>query len=129
MRVSRRSNGEFDFSRRAPVKLDARPSRPDEKRVDGIVVDPPTFSRNADGRLFRVEHDFAALTAACLAVLAPGGWLLASTNHRGVTPARFETLVQDGAALAGRRIQDLEWGRMPPDFTGAPYLKALWISV
>lgn len=99
------------------------------RRWDGIVVDPPTFSRNADGRLFRVEHDFPALAAACLAVLAPGGWLLASTNHRGLTPARFETLVRDGAALAGKRIQDREWGGMPPDFTDAPYLKALWISV
>ncbi|RYD37566.1 MAG: class I SAM-dependent rRNA methyltransferase [Verrucomicrobiaceae bacterium] len=99
------------------------------RKWDGIVVDPPTFSRNADGRLFRVEHDFPALAAACLAVLAPGGWLLASTNHRGLTSERFEILVRDGAALAGRRIQDVEWGRMPPDFTAAPYLKALWISV
>ncbi|MDB6136600.1 MAG: hypothetical protein JWM59_4843 [Verrucomicrobiales bacterium] len=99
------------------------------RKWDGIVVDPPTFSRNADGRLFRVEHDFPALAAACLAVLAPGGWLLASTNHRGLTPERFESLVRDGAVLAGRRIQDREWGRMPPDFTAAPYLKALWISV
>ncbi|MES2709460.1 MAG: class I SAM-dependent rRNA methyltransferase [Verrucomicrobiota bacterium] len=94
---------------------------------DGIVVDPPTFSRNADGRLFRVEHDFPALAAACLEVLAPGGWLLASTNHRGLTPARFEGLVRDGAVLAGRRIQEMEPGGMPPDFTDSPYLKALWI--
>ena len=53
------------------------------------MLDPPTFSRNADGKVFRVEHDFPALVALCLAVLAPGGWLLASTNHRGLTPARF----------------------------------------
>lgn len=95
---------------------------------DGIVVDPPTFSRNAEGKLFRVEHDFPALAAACLEVLEPGGWLLASTNHRGLTPARFEGLVRDGAALAGRRILEIEEGRMPPDFTDTPYLKALWLS-
>jgi 23S rRNA (cytosine1962-C5)-methyltransferase len=96
---------------------------------DWIVVDPPTFSRNADGKLFRVENDFPALTAACLEVLAPGGWLLASTNHRGLTPSRFEALVRDGAALAGRRVLAAEPGRMPADFTGEPYLKALWLSV
>lgn len=100
-----------------------------ERSWDWIVVDPPTFSRNADGKLFRVEDDFPALTAACLAVLAPGGRLLASTNHRGLTPARFEALVRDGATLAGRRVAGVETGRMPADFTGEPYLKALWLSV
>lgn len=95
---------------------------------DGIVVDPPTFSRNADGRLFRVEHDFPALAEACLAVLAPGGWLLASTNHRGLTPQRFESLLHKGAESAGRRIAAVEAGNMPRDFTDSPYLKSFWIS-
>lgn len=95
---------------------------------DGIVVDPPTFSRNADGKVFRVEQDFPALAALCLAVLAPGGWLLASTNHRGLTPARFRSLVEEGAARAGRRIGSLRPGRMPADFTGEPYLKSWWLE-
>jgi 23S rRNA (cytosine1962-C5)-methyltransferase len=96
---------------------------------DGIVVDPPTFSRNADGKVFRVEHDFPALIALCLAVLAPGGWLLASTNHRGLTPLRFRTLVEDGAAMARRRITGIHAGKMPMDFTDAPYLKTWWLEV
>jgi 23S rRNA (cytosine1962-C5)-methyltransferase len=96
---------------------------------DGIVVDPPTFSRNADGKVFRVEHDFPSLTALCLEVLSPGGWLLASTNHRGLTPPRFRALVEEGAALAGRRAASLQPGKMPPDFTDAPYLKTLWLEV
>ncbi len=95
---------------------------------DGIVVDPPTFSRNADGKVFRVENDFAALTALCLEVLAPGGWLLASTNHRGLTPSRFRTLVGDGAVLARRRVVSLQPGKMPADFTDVPYLKSLWLE-
>ncbi len=99
-----------------------------ERTWDGIVVDPPTFSRNADGKVFRVEHDFPSLIALCLAVLAPGGWLLASTNHRGLTPSRFRALVEDGAALARRRVTRLQPGKMPPDFTGEPYLKTLWLE-
>ena len=95
---------------------------------DGIVVDPPTFSRNADGKVFRVENDFAALTALCLNVLAPGGWMLASTNHRGLTPSRFRALVGDGAALARRRVVGLHPGKMPADFTDVPYLKTLWLE-
>ena len=95
---------------------------------DGIVVDPPTFSRNADGKVFRVENDFPALTALCLKVLAPGGWLLASTNHRGLTASRFRSLVEEGAALAGRRVVSVQPGEMPPDFTDFPYLKTLWLE-
>ena len=95
---------------------------------DGIVVDPPTFSRNADGKVFRVENDFSSLTALCLEVLVPGGWLLASTNHRGTTPARFRSMVEDGAVLAGRRAASLQPGKMPDDFTGSPYLKSLWLE-
>lgn len=95
---------------------------------DGIVLDPPTFSRNADGKIFRVEQDFAELTALCLSVLSPGGWLLASTNHRGLTPARFRSLMEDGATLARRPIAAMHPGRMPADFTDTPYLKSVWLE-
>lgn len=88
----------------------------------GIVLDPPTFSRNDDGTVFRVEKDFPALTAACLRVLAPGGWLLCSTNHRALPDKQFLALIRRGAEEAGRRIH-CEPGALPPDFTGDPYLK------
>jgi 23S rRNA (cytosine1962-C5)-methyltransferase len=88
----------------------------------GIVLDPPTFSRNDDGGVFRVEKDFPALTAACLRVLEPGGWLLCSTNHRALPDKQFLALIRRGAELADRRVQ-CESGAMPPDFTGEPYLK------
>lgn len=88
----------------------------------GIVLDPPTFSRNDAGRVFRIEKDFHELTAACLRVLAPGGWLICSTNHRALPERQFLSLIRRGAEMAGRRIQ-CEPGAMPPDFTGEPYLK------
>lgn len=100
-----------------------------DRTWDGIVVDPPTFSRNAEGKIFRVEHDFPALIALCINVLAPGGWLLASTNHRGLTPLRFRSLVEQGAALARRRVSSLLPGKMPEDFTDVPYLKSWWLEV
>ena len=88
----------------------------------GIVLDPPTFSRNDEGRVFRIEKDFHELTAACLRVLEPGGWLICSTNHRALPARQFLALIHRGAEAAGRRIQ-CEPGAMPPDFTGEPYLK------
>jgi 23S rRNA (cytosine1962-C5)-methyltransferase len=90
----------------------------------GIVLDPPTFSRNDDGQVFRVERDFHELVAACLHVLEPGGWLLCSTNHRALAEREFMALVRRGAAEAGRAVR-CEAGTMPPDFTGEPYLKSL----
>jgi 23S rRNA (cytosine1962-C5)-methyltransferase len=90
----------------------------------GIVLDPPTFSRNDEGRVFRVEKDFHELVAACLRVLEPGGWLLCSTNHRALPEREFAALIQRGAREAGRTIR-CEAGAMPPDFTGEPYLKSL----
>jgi 23S rRNA (cytosine1962-C5)-methyltransferase len=97
-----------------------------ERQWDGIILDPPTFSRNADGKVFRIERDFPALVALCLSVLSPGGWLLASTNHRGLSPTRFRQLIEAGAALTRRRISAFTQGQMPPDFTAVPYLKAFW---
>jgi len=88
----------------------------------GIVLDPPTFSRNDDGGVFRVEKDFPELVAACLRVLEPGGWLLCSTNHRALAERQFLSLIRRGAEEAGRPIQ-CEPGAMPPDFTGERYLK------
>lgn len=88
----------------------------------GIVLDPPTFSRSDDGTVFRVEKDFSALTAACLRVLEPGGWMICSTNHRALPARQFQSLILRGAEEAGRRVK-CEAGAMPPDFNGEPYLK------
>ncbi len=88
----------------------------------GIVLDPPTFSRNDDGQVFRIEKDFPTLVAACLRVLEPGGWMICSTNHRALPDQQFLSLIRRGAEDAGRRIR-CEPGAMPPDFTGEPYLK------
>lgn len=93
----------------------------------GIVLDPPTFSRNGDGRVFRIEKNFPELVAACLRVLETGGWLLCSTNHRALTERQFHALIRRGARDAGRTIH-CEPGAMPPDFTGEPYLKACWVT-
>ncbi|HWB07561.1 MAG TPA: class I SAM-dependent methyltransferase [Verrucomicrobiales bacterium] len=92
----------------------------------GIVLDPPTFSRNDKGRVFRVEKDFHELVSACLRLLEPGGWLLCSTNHRALSERDFLTLISRGAADAGRAIR-CEPGAMPPDFTGEPYLKSVHV--
>ncbi|MFM7182470.1 MAG: class I SAM-dependent rRNA methyltransferase [Verrucomicrobiales bacterium] len=97
------------------------------RQFDGIVLDPPTFSRNR-GRVWKVENDFHELVAAAARVTVPGGWLFCSTNCRRLAREGFEDQIRRGCATAGRRFL-IDWGGMPPDFTGEPYLHNAWISL
>ena len=93
------------------------------RRFDGIVLDPPTFSRDEKGKVFRVENDFGELAVLAADVLAPDGWLLCCNNFRGMTPAAFERQI----STVLRRPMKAQHAPMPPDFTDTPYLKSLWL--
>lgn len=95
---------------------------------DWIILDPPTFSRNDKGRVFRVETGLTGLVTLCCRVLAPGGRLLVSTNHRGTSAAALASLVTRAAADAGITRPGLTPGSMPPDFPGPEYLRTLWLT-
>lgn len=94
------------------------------RKFDGIVLDPPTFSRDKEGKVFRVEKDYGRLAELAFACLAPGGFLLASTNCRTLSPRAFEAQVRG----ASRVLVKTGPGRMPADFTGEDYLKSLWVE-
>ncbi len=94
------------------------------RSFDGIILDPPTFSRDDKGRVFRVERDFGGLAELAAGVLAPGGWMLCCTNLRKMTSAAFERQLLEktgGRFRASRRP-------MPGDFTDQPYLKSVWLD-
>ncbi len=110
----------FDWLRRLANKAN---------QYDLVVLDPPTFSRNQAGKLWRVETDYPALVTAALAVTAPGGQVLCCTNHHGLTTAAFQALLRHGALQARRRIESLALGGQPEDFTSPAYLKAVWLHV
>ena len=90
-----------------------------ERTFDVIILDPPTFSRDDKGRVFRVEKDYGRLFDLAASCLAPGGRVLASTNFRGMSVADFCRQLK-GATL--------EAVPMPSDFTDTPYLKSVWAT-
>ena len=96
------------------------------RTFDTIVLDPPTFSRDKKGKVFRVERDFGTLSGAAMSLLRDGGTLLCTTNQRSLSRGAFSNLILGGADDAG--AWKLEFAAMPPDFTGEPYLKTCWVS-
>ena len=99
------------------------------ERFDVVVLDPPSYSKSR-ARRFVAESDYAELAAAALRVVAPGGVLLACTNHRGTSLARFRRVLRKAAELARReltQLKDLPSGVDFPSPPGKePTMKALW---
>lgn len=93
------------------------------RKFDAIVLDPPTFSRDEKGKVFRVENDFGELAALAASVLAPDGWILCCTNFKKLPPREFERQLLTSVP----RRMDATHSPMPADFTGEPYLKSVWL--
>ena len=101
-------------------------------RFDLVVLDPPSYSTTKQGR-FVADADYGDLAAAALRVLAPGGRLLACTNHRRISPPRFRRILFDAARTARRevtQIKDLaEDGDFPVAAGGSPNMKSALVTL
>ena len=94
------------------------------RTFDGIVLDPPTFSRDEKGKVFRVEENFGELAALASDILTPDGWLLCSTNCRNLALNDFQKQLRN----ATRRTMSPHHAPMPEDFTDESYLKSVWLG-
>jgi 23S rRNA (cytosine1962-C5)-methyltransferase len=103
-----------------------------EDRFDLVIVDPPSYSTTRHGR-FVAEDDYVSLAQAALGILAPGGRLLACTNHRRISVGRFRRILFEACRSAKRdpaQIKDL-----PPqsDFPvppgGEPNMKSALVTL
>ncbi len=88
-------------------------------RFDLIALDPPSYS-TAHGSRFSAESDYKRLASACFALLAPGGSLLACTNHRGIVRMKFRRWLHEAARDAKREVTKLRDMPEPVDFPPAP---------
>lgn len=93
------------------------------KKFDGIILDPPTFSRDKSGKIWRVESHYGHLVKLASECLAPGGWIFCSTNCRKLPLHSFISMVSDSVPECS--VESLP---MPFDFRGESYLKSLWLN-
>ena len=99
-------------------------------RFEGIILDPPTAAA-AGRRFWSVRRDLESLTAAALARLAPGGFLLVTRQDRAGR-AGLRELVAKAAASAQVRLASCEPAPPGVDFPalrgfpeGAPFTAVL----
>jgi 23S rRNA (cytosine1962-C5)-methyltransferase len=100
------------------------------RRFDLVIADPPSFAPSEASKPAALQA-YAQLFAGALAVLEPGGLLLAASCSSHVRMPEFEAALAEGAAKARRVLQVLErWGA-PPDhprllaFPEGDYLKVV----
>lgn len=98
------------------------------RRFDGVILDPPTFSRGTTKKVFRVEKDYAELVALAARVVAGGGWLLACANTQRQSARDFRAQIEAGLAAAGAGFARRRGAAMPEDFGTNDYLKTLWFE-
>ncbi len=68
-----------------------------------------------------------------MAVVAPGGTLVACTNHRGISPDKFRRILFDAARAAKRDVTRMRDMPEPPDFPvaagGLGHMKTALVSL
>jgi len=99
------------------------------RTFQGVVLDPPSFSRTPKGKAFSVVRDYADLTKLAARVVEPGGWLLACCNHHELAAEHFSDQVTEGLGRARRSIRKLSMAPMPPEFAADEYLKSCRVVV
>ncbi len=87
-------------------------------RFDLIIADPPSFSHGPRGE-WSVTRDLGRLVASCCRVLDPGGWLMVASNHGGLSPKDFGSMIQSGALKAETPLRLLHEAGTPLDFPAA----------
>jgi 23S rRNA (cytosine1962-C5)-methyltransferase len=105
---------------------------PKEEPFDLVALDPPSFATTKQSR-FSAGSDYRAVAASAMRVLAPGGQLLACTNHRGIARAKLRRFLHEAARDAGREVVQMKDLPDPEDYPPAPglepHLKSVLVTV
>jgi 23S rRNA (cytosine1962-C5)-methyltransferase len=100
-------------------------------RFDLICCDPPTYSTTKSSR-WTSGRAWVELARACLAVLAPGGRLLACSNDHRMKQSAFRRYLHEAARASKVRVDQVKDLPCPPDFPPPfgqePHLKSVLLT-
>jgi 23S rRNA (cytosine1962-C5)-methyltransferase len=133
---ARRNLGDADPSLHETVEADAfswlERVAPRGEPFDLVLLDPPSFATTKQSR-FRADGDYRRLAALAFAVLAPGGRLLACTNHRGIARIKLRRFLHEAARDSAREVVQMKDLPDPEDFPPEPgrepHLKSVLVTL
>jgi 23S rRNA (cytosine1962-C5)-methyltransferase len=98
------------------------------ERFDAIILDPPTFSRGNQGRLWQIEQHFEDLMLAALELAGPKCAILLSTNCTKIDTTSLERQARACAKIKRRTTQ---YTRLTPavDFPAGHGASTVWMMV
>ena len=86
------------------------------KQYDLIILDPPSFSRNHEGKVFSVKRDLRGLVLEAVSVLESNGILFVSSNLNSLSSQSLENDVFEALREAPRKSKKLNLPPTPTDF-------------
>jgi 23S rRNA (cytosine1962-C5)-methyltransferase len=98
------------------------------EKFDTIILDPPTFSRNRQGKAFHVDNDFEKLILLALGVAERHGQILLSTNCSTLNERTLEAMARYCLKVS-RRAAKLHRPPQLPDFPPGKGAKSVWLSL
>ena len=91
-----------------------------QERFGLVILDPPSFGTRSKRATFDVDRDYGRVAADALALLEPGGRLLAVTNHRKTSRERMRRTLHEAARSAGAELRQLKDLPSPLDCPDGP---------
>ncbi len=72
------------------------------RKYDGIILDPPTYGRGAQGEVYKIERDITGTMALCRALLSETPlFILLSTHTPACTPAVLDNILRSTLPMGG----------------------------
>lgn len=105
-----------------------------ELEFDLVILDPPSFAKTKKVT-FSATKDYGALLEQAINITAVNGYVVASTNHSGITMSDFNKTIKNSFAKQGRKYHVETTFEQPVDFAsikGYPesaYLKVVILKV
>lgn len=95
---------------------------------DIVICDPPSFSRDKKGKIFKIEKDFKSLLEAICKILSPTGCIFFSTNYEGWTASQWILELQIALSAMNLTIKPKLSFQWDFEMTGERHMKAFLLK-